>query len=62
MQLWALNDRPSMRFIRDALAMRSSADITLRLTRESLYAPGASMQSQMSVDEIDSGVRISIAG
>lgn len=50
--MWDLNDRPSIRFVRDALAMRSSDTIDLVLSRDSMYAPGASMQSQMSVDEM----------
>lgn len=53
--MWDLNDRPSIRFVRDTLAMRSSDTIDLVLSRDSMYAPGASMQSQMSVDEIDTG-------
>jgi hypothetical protein len=53
--MWDLNDRPSVRFVRDALAMRNSDSIDLVLSRESLYEPGAAAQSQMSVDEIDTG-------
>ena len=54
--MWDLNDRPSVRFVRDALAMRNSDSIDLVLSRDSLYEPGGSAaQSQMSIDEIDTG-------
>ncbi len=57
--MWDLNDRPSIRFVRDALAMRSADTITLVVSRESVYAPGGgAAQTQMSIDEIDTGASL----
>jgi hypothetical protein len=53
--MWDLNDRPSVRFVRDALAMRSSDSIDLVLSRQSLYEPDATTQLQISIDESNTG-------
>lgn len=37
-EMWQLNDRPSIRFVRDALLMRRMDSITLVLSRQPMYA------------------------
>lgn len=54
--LWHLNDRPSMRFVRDALSMRSGDSITFLLSRESTLEP--SKEPLASIDVSDNGAAV----
>lgn len=63
-EMWVLNDRPSLRFVRDALSMRRAPTIDLVLSRmpeaEAVSAPAVSgMATSSASDESEPGKQCS---
>lgn len=48
--MWSINDRPSLRFVTDAIRLNRSADIVLELSREKIISDdtGAIMEDTSS--------------
>ena len=59
-EMWVLNDRPSVRFVRDALTMRRAPTIDLVLSRmpeAEPVSPPAALASAASPDAAEPGVK-----